>query len=111
MNATTTTPTVTPTTAQLIAAFADALAPFAGPYGIAADAVMHAGLMFLAQFQANKPENGVYTMADLEKVAAGATDALATLQASRAAQKAGEGGAATTARMKIPTPVKPGNSV
>jgi hypothetical protein len=71
-----------PTTAQLIAAFADALAPFAGPTGVAANAVMHAGLTFLSNLQAQRSANsGAFTMVDLETAAGKATTDLAQLAA------------------------------
>lgn len=79
-----------PTTAQLIAAFADALAPFAGPTGVAADAIMHAGLTFLSNLQANRAEGQkVYTTDDLEAAASKATTDLAQLAAHVAAQGPG----------------------
>ncbi len=71
-----------PTTTQLVTAFADALAPFAGPNGVAADAVMHAGLSFLSNLQAQRAAGQTaYTMVDLEAAAAKATDHLAQLKA------------------------------
>lgn len=84
---------VQPTAAQLVSAFADALAPFAGPKGVAADAVMHAGLAFLSNLQAMKltgQQN--YTMADLELAAATTTADLSQLAADVDAQgKAAKG--------------------
>lgn len=71
-----------PTTAQLVTAFADALAPFAGPEGVAADAVMHAGLSFLSNLQAQRAAGqGSYSMENLEVAASTATDHLAQLTA------------------------------
>lgn len=79
-----------PTTTQLVTAFADALAPFAGPTGIAADAVMHAGLTFLSNLQATRAAGqAVYTMDDLEAAATKATTDLAQLAADVAAQGPG----------------------
>ncbi len=71
-----------PTTAQLVTAFADALVPFAGPGGVAADAVMHAGLSFLSSLQAQRAAGQTsYTMADLEAAAAKTSADLAQLTA------------------------------
>ena len=84
-----------PTTQQLITAFADALLPFAGPYGVAADTVMHAGLAFLSNLQANRASTGLYTMDQIEAAAARATTALATLVADRAAQRNADTAAAS----------------
>jgi hypothetical protein len=67
---------------DLVAAFADALAPFAGPSGVAADAVMHAGLTFLGNLQARRAAGqDAYTMADLEAAASKATADLAQFAA------------------------------
>lgn len=78
---------MTPTTAQLVTAFADALAPFAGPTGVAADAIMHAGLTFLSNLQgARAAGQAVYTMDDLEAAASKATTDLAQLATHVAAQ-------------------------
>lgn len=78
-----------PTTGQLVAAFADALAPFAGPKGLAADAVMHAGLAFLTNLQAQRAAGKAdYTMEDLEAAAARTTTDLAQLVADVNAQQA-----------------------
>lgn len=57
---------VEPTTAQLVEAFAAALLPLAGPYGIAASGVMSAGLAFLAQINARAGRP--LTMEDLESI-------------------------------------------
>lgn len=81
---------VQPTTAELVAAFADALAPFAGPYGVVADTVMHAGLAFLANLQAQKAAgSSVYTMENLEAAASRTTDDLGQFAADVTAQKGG----------------------
>jgi hypothetical protein len=68
----------TPTTAQLLGAFAQALLPFAGPIGVAASAVIPAAEQFLANLKATG--NGtVFTMADLEAIAAKTTTDLGQL--------------------------------
>lgn len=77
------TPTVspnTPTIGQLVAAFAQALLPFAGAEGVAAAAVIPAVEQLLTNLQG--VGNGVvYTMDDLEAVAAKTTTDLAQLGA------------------------------
>lgn len=78
-----------PTYADLAVAFADALAPFAGPAGIAADTVMHAVLVFATNLQERRAAGLVnFSMADLEAAAAKATDRLAQLKADVDAQAA-----------------------
>jgi hypothetical protein len=82
----TTTTTPQPTTAQLVTAFADALAPFAGPSGLLADTVMHAGLTFLTGLQGMRAAGQTnFTMADLEAAASKTTADLAQLQTDVAA--------------------------
>jgi hypothetical protein len=78
------TPT-TPTTAQIVGAFAQALLPFAGPYGVAASAVIPAAEQFLANLKSSG--NTVFTMADLEAIATKTTSDLTQLGADVAAQK------------------------
>jgi len=74
--------TVQPSTTQLIEAFASALLPLAGPYGVAADAVITAGLQFLANLQAGRqPGAANFTMDDLEAAAFKATTDLGQLEA------------------------------
>jgi len=75
----------TPTTAQLVAAFAQALLPFAGPYGVAAAAVIPAAEQFITNLKATGKT--VFTMADLEAIAAKTTTDLGQLGADVSAQK------------------------
>lgn len=69
----------TPSTAELLAAFAQALLPFAGPYGVAASALVPAVEQLLANLKGTG--NTVFTMADLEAIAAKTTTDLDQLGA------------------------------
>jgi hypothetical protein len=75
----------TPTTEQLVTAFAQALLPLAGPWGIAASTVIPAAEQFISNLKATG--NTVYTMADLEAAAAKATTDLGQLAADIAASQ------------------------
>lgn len=74
----------TPTTEELIAAFAAALLPFAGTYGVAAASVIPALQQLIANLQATG--STVYTMQDLNNAASLATTDLAQLNADVKAQ-------------------------
>jgi hypothetical protein len=74
----------TPTTAQLVGALAQSLLPLAGPYGLAASAVIPAAEQFIANLKSSG--NTVFTMADLEAIAAKTTTDLGQLGADVAAQ-------------------------
>lgn len=77
-----------PSTTQLVSAFAAALLPLAGPYGIAADGVMNAGLQFLAMMQAQRTAGKVVvTLEDLVTIASKTSVDLAQLAADVAAQQ------------------------
>lgn len=73
-------PTPLPTNTQLVTAAAQAFLPLAGPYGVAADQLLTAGLAFWSDFQSRKAA-GTLTMADLEAAAAKTTVDLAQLKA------------------------------
>ena len=75
----------TPSTAELLGAFASALLPFAGPYGVAASALVPAVEQLLASLKGSG--NTVFTMADLEAIATKTTTDLGQLGADVAAQK------------------------
>lgn len=75
----------TPTVEQLASAFAQALLPMAGAWGIAASALIPAAEQFVANLKASG--NTVFTMADLEGIAVKTTTDLGTLAADVAAQK------------------------
>jgi len=77
---------VAPTTGQLLAAMAQSLLPFAGPWGLAASAVVPAAEQLLANLK-GLGSGVVYTMADLEALAAKTTTDLGQLGADVAAQK------------------------
>jgi hypothetical protein len=77
-----------PTTTQLVSAFAAALLPLAGPYGIAADGVMTAGLQFLKLLQEQRAAGKTaVTLDDLVTIASKTTVDLAQLAADVAAQQ------------------------
>lgn len=79
---------VLPTNTQLVEAAAQAFLPLAGPYGVAADQLLTAGLAFWSDFQSKKAA-GELTMVDLEAAAAKTTVDLAQLTADVAAQGTG----------------------
>jgi hypothetical protein len=77
---------VQPTTEQLVAAFATALLPFAGPVGIAASALVPAAQQLLDLFKSNP--TAVYTVDDLVAIVTKGNADLAKLAADVAAQGA-----------------------
>lgn len=76
---------VQPTTEQLVAAFAGALLPLAGPVGIAASALVPAAEQLLDAFR-NHPTADV-SLAELEAIVAKGNIDLAKLAADVAAQQ------------------------
>lgn len=76
-----------PTTQQIIAAFATALAPLAGPAGIAISGVAAAALQFYDGLKAQEALGTHYIMADALDAQGEVAAALGQLIADRAAQK------------------------
>lgn len=68
-----------PTTAQLLAAFAQSLLPLAGPTGIAVSALIPAVEQLLANFRSNPTQN--YSVDDLVAIVVQGNANLASLKA------------------------------